>query len=69
MEKRAGFNLRVSEDDSDVAYLKLPGHPGESSGVVKRTVSLRDLLANYEGPDLMFDFDDNNVLIGIEILG
>lgn len=69
MGNRAGFNFRVSEDDEDAAYLKLPGHPGTVPGAVKKTVSLRDLLANYEGPDLMFDFDDNNVLIGIEILG
>ena len=66
---RTKFNLEVSEDDDEVAYLKLPGHPGAVPGVVKKTVCLRDLLTDYEGPDLNFDFDRNNNLIGVEILG
>ena len=63
------FELLVSKDDADVAYVRLPGHPGPVPGVVKRSVSLRDLIGEYEGPDLNFDFDKDNTLIGIEILG
>lgn len=62
------ISLQVSGDDGDVAYLKLATHPGSSPGVVRKTVSLRELLNDYSGPDLNFDFDENNVLIGVEIL-
>jgi hypothetical protein len=63
------FDFKVSEDDKDVAYLKLPGHPGMASGVVKRSVSLHELIGDYAGPDINFDFGEGNVLIGIEIVG
>ncbi len=69
MNSKTRYNLRVSEDDDDVAYLTLPSHPGMAPGVVKKTVCLRDLLTDYDGADLNFDFDENNTLIGIEILG
>lgn len=68
MASNQGFKLEVSEDDDDVAYLRFPGHPGTMSGVVKRTVSLRDILGNYEGPDVNLDFGEGNTLIGIEIV-
>ena len=63
------FRLRVSPGDRNVAYLMLPGHPGGSPGVVKRSVSVRDLIGNYVGPDVMLDFGDGDVLIGVEIVG
>lgn len=64
-----GFDLRVSEDDADVAYLRLPGHPGTVAGVVKRTACLREIVGEYVGPDVNLDFGEGNVLIGIEIVG
>lgn len=67
MSKTTKFQFKVSEDDDEVAYLEMPRHPGSFPGVVKKTVSLRDLL-DYSGPDLYFNFDENNVLIGVEIL-
>ena len=63
------FQLNVSEDDDEVAYLKLPTHPGSSPGVVKNSVALTDVLGAYEGPDVNLDFDADGVLIGIEIVG
>ena len=68
MSKTGGIRLQISKDDEDVAYLKLPDHPGSLPGVVKKTVSLREVLGDYTGPDLNFDFDESNVLIGVEIL-
>ena len=65
--KRA-IELQISKNDEDVAYLKLPDHPGSVPGVVKKTVGLRDLLGDYSGPELNFDFAENNVLVGVEIL-
>jgi hypothetical protein len=69
MSQEHGFDLKISEDDEDVAYLRLPGHPGSAPGVVKRSVSLRDLVDDYEGPDINLDFGEGNILIGIEIVG
>lgn len=62
------FELRVSEDEGDVAYLRLPGHPGTVPGVVRKTVSLRELLPEYLGPDINLDFNEGDSLIGIEII-
>ncbi|MDQ1920457.1 hypothetical protein [Massilia pseudoviolaceinigra] len=45
------------EEDSPVAYLSLPDHPGENtSGCVKKMVRLYDLI-DYEGADIYMDFD------------
>jgi hypothetical protein len=73
MTRKERIYLKVSQNDEDedeeiVAYLTLPDHPGPSSGVVRRNVRLRDLVGDYVGPDLFFDFDENNVLVGVEIL-
>jgi hypothetical protein len=69
MSREQKFELMVSEDDGDVAYLRLPGHPGSEFGIVKRTVSLRELVGEYQGPDVNLDFGEGNALIGIEIVG
>ena len=63
------FQLNVSADDEEVAYLQLPTHPGSSAGVVKKSVSLSDVLGPCEGPDLVLDFDADGVLIGVEVIG
>jgi hypothetical protein len=69
MTQEHKFDLKISKDDEDVAYLKLPGHPGTKSGVVKKSVSLRDLFGEYSGPDIILDFSEGKKLIGIEIIG
>jgi hypothetical protein len=64
----SGFALKVSADDPDVAYLRLPTH---LSGQTKlsRSVRLVDVLGQYQGPDVVLDFDARGVLVGIEIVG
>jgi Protein of unknown function (DUF2283) len=64
-----GFALQVSEDDPDVAYLRLPSHPGSFPGKTLKSVRLVDVLGPYTGPDILFDFDLQGVLVGIEIVG
>lgn len=64
----AGFQLRVSEDDEDVAYLRLPSYLGVEPCKMSRSVRLREVLGNYEGPDVVLDFDMRGVLVGIEVL-
>ena len=67
--KRQGIVLRVSEDDQDVAYVSLPGHPGAGvKAIVAKQVRLLDLLP-YKGADIYLDLDADGRLIGIEILG
>lgn len=60
--------LRISEDDKEVAYLILPGHPGVGAkGAVARQVRLLDLMS-YDGADIYLDLDADGRLIGIEVL-
>ena len=61
------IKLEVS-DEGDVAYVSLKDHPGNSvPGVIVKQIALRDLLMNYDGPDISLDFDGQNTLLGIEI--
>jgi hypothetical protein len=61
------FQLELSDDAHEVAYLKLPTYP---VGQLRTAKSLRlcDIVGRYEGPDVNLDFDQDGVLVGIEIL-
>jgi len=61
------FSLRVG-DDGFTAYLKLPDYPGSAQPKAARTLSLADAIGAYKGPHVVFDFDGDDVLIGIEIV-
>ena len=37
-------------------------------GIVKRTITLDEVVADFKGPMVNLDFDENGLLIGIEIL-
>ena len=67
-ELQAGFQLVVSDDDKDVAYLYLPTHPRSDSAGAFKTKRLRDVIGSYEGPDVILDFDATGTLVGIEVL-
>jgi hypothetical protein len=60
------FKLKVS-DDGYAAYLQLPGHPGDGVKVA-RTVSLVDLMGRFDGPHIVFDFDANGRMLGVEFV-
>lgn len=63
------ITLKISEDDPDVAYLKLPDHPGAGTpDVVAKTVRLLEVIQNYKDPDIYLDFGHDEKLIGIEVL-
>lgn len=67
--KRGNVSLSPDHPDAEVAYVTLPDHPGDGTpGCVKRMERLFDLIGDYNGPDVYFDFDENNTLIGIELL-
>lgn len=64
------IRLKVSKDDHNVAYLYLPNHPGNVvRGIVSKQVRLLEVLPDYKGADIYLDFNEEDVLIGIEILG
>jgi hypothetical protein len=52
MSEKKRIQLEMEGEDGDVACLRLPGHPGRVFGVVKKTVRLRTVLGEYNGPDL-----------------
>jgi hypothetical protein len=60
------FSLKIS-DDGYAAYLRLPGHPGEGVKVAQ-TVSLVDVMGAFDGPHIVFDFDDHGKMIGVEFV-
>jgi hypothetical protein len=66
-EKRGAFKLEISEDDDEVAYLRLPTHPGTDVCPMSKSVRLIDIIGPYKGPDVVLDFDKRGVLVGIEI--
>jgi hypothetical protein len=49
------------------AYIKLPTHPGTLRNA--RSLPLVNLLGKYKGPYVVFDFDKDDVLVGIEVVG
>lgn len=49
------------------AYLRLPTHPGQLRGA--RSVPLVQVMGEYKGPYVVFDFDQSGTLVGIEIVG
>ena len=64
--------LRFDEkEDPHTLYVELPGYhaaePGPDGSAAK-SLRLHEVLGSYEGPDVIFDFDENGVMIGIEVL-
>jgi hypothetical protein len=49
------------------SYLRLPSHPGETCKISK-SIRLAELMGAYPGPDVVLDFDQDGVLVGIEFL-
>ena len=67
--KEKKIRVRMSADDSDSAYVALPGCPDEPQyGIVSKTVCLDDVVEDFKGPGINLDFNKDGVLIGIEIL-
>lgn len=63
------FRFKISDGDPEVAYLSLPGHPrAVVPGIVKKQLSLSDLIEGYVGPSVYLDFNEEGRLIGLEFL-
>ena len=66
MEHKKTTSHEVQLEKNDVAYIRFP--ESEKDQKVAQSVSLRDILSNYQGYDVVFDFSEEGILIGIEIL-
>ncbi|MEZ4713676.1 MAG: DUF2283 domain-containing protein [Caldilineaceae bacterium] len=62
------FELRLSDNRHEIAYLRLPTYPKERQLRVSKSIRLVELLGKYEGPDIVFDFDLDDILVGIEVI-
>jgi uncharacterized protein YuzE len=61
------IKLEVNED-GDMAYLYLPKHPVKgTTGVVTKQIPLSSIVADYQGPEVFLDFDNNGAMIGFEL--
>jgi hypothetical protein len=58
------FELDVTGPNT--AYLRLPTHPGKLQGA--HGVPLTELMGAYKGPYVVLDFDQDGVLVGIEVV-
>lgn len=62
--------LKLSKGDENVGYLYLPKHPKILiPGIVKKTISLSEVIKDYKGIPIYLNFDKDEELIGIEIVG
>ncbi len=61
--------ITMSEEGVHTVYISLPGHPGRGApGCVKKVIRLDSVLTDHDLPMLNLDFDENNKLIGLEVL-
>ena len=49
------------------AYLRLQTHPGKLRG--GRSLPLVSVIGAYKGPYVVLDFDEDDILVGIEVVG
>ncbi|MCP4181600.1 MAG: DUF2283 domain-containing protein [bacterium] len=63
------MKLKLSRKDKSVGYVYLSNHPGAgTAGASSKNVHLSDLIKDYKGADIIFDFNEENEIIGIEII-
>ncbi|MFZ4932073.1 hypothetical protein [Chryseobacterium sp. Mn2064] len=60
--------VKISEDDKSVGYICVPNELDEDKEKVKKTIELSSII-DYEGVSVYLDFNEDGVLLGIEIVG
>ncbi|MDR6370411.1 transcriptional regulator of nitric oxide reductase [Chryseobacterium bernardetii] len=60
--------VKISEDDESVGYVYLPNELDEEKKKVKKTIDLSDVI-DYKGVTIYLDFNEDGILLGIEIVG
>jgi len=61
------FHLRIS-GDHEIAYLRFPNFPKNQPMKTSKSFRLVDIIGPYNGPDIVFDFDQTKSFVGIEVL-
>lgn len=61
------IHVTISGDESETAYVALPGHES-TFGIVAKTICLDDVIESFKGPRINLDFNHDGLLIGIEVL-
>ncbi len=67
-EETGLFELRLSDNRHEIGYLRLLTYPKRAPLKVSKSIRLFDILGKYNGPDVVFDFDLDGVLVGIEVV-
>ncbi|MGB0871138.1 MAG: hypothetical protein ACPG6V_05580 [Flavobacteriales bacterium] len=62
------IKVKISEDDKTVGYIKMPINSNVDKRIHK-TIEIHELVDDYKGVTVYFDFNENNELLGIEISG
>ncbi|HCN48447.1 MAG TPA: hypothetical protein DIT10_05030 [Chryseobacterium sp.] len=61
--------VKISPDDETVGYVYLPNELDDDKRKVAKTIDLSDIIRDYKGVAVYLDFNEDGVLIGIEIVG
>lgn len=61
------FQLSIS-GDNEIAYLRFPNFPKNQKMKTSKSFRLVDLIGPYKGPDIVFDFDQSESFVGVEVL-
>ena len=65
---RKEIKVKISENDKSVGYIYLPNNSDKNNKVYK-TIDISEIINDYSGVPVYLDFNSNDVLIGIEIVG
>ena len=67
--KERKIRAEITGDTAHTAYIYLPGRPERiTPGIVAKSIDLSDLIEDYKGPWVNLHFNNESLLIGIEIL-
>lgn len=61
--------VKISPDDEKIGYVYLPNELDDDKRKVAKTIDLSDVIEDYKGVEVYLDFNEDGVLIGIEIIG
>lgn len=62
------IKIKISDDDKSVGYIYMPLDKNVNK-IIHHTIDISDVITNYNGVPVYLDFNENNQLIGIEIVG
>lgn len=61
------FQLKIV-GKHEIARLRFPNFPKNRPMKTSKSFRLVDLIGRYKGPDIIFDFDQTETFVGVEVL-